>query len=138
MLSFLKEEGKETSADNLSAVKTNELLSRIHKLMGERKPFLQPHYTLEDLARDLEIPAYQLSAFVNTIMQQRYNDLINNYRIAYCLEQLKNNESFMTRVHHLAAACGFGNRNTFISAFKKVTHQTPHAYLSQLKKQREH
>lgn len=88
---------------------------------------------MANLARDLNVQPYQLSAFLNQVMQQHYNDLINNYRIHYCLELLDKNIHTKLRIFKIAADCGFSNRNTFTSAFKKVTNITPNAYLNQLK-----
>ena len=106
--------------------------------MEEQKPFLRPHYSINDLAHDLGLPPYQVSAFVNQVLHQRYNDLINYYRITYCLRLLRTHAKPELKVNKLADSCGYSNRNTFISAFKKLTQRTPVAYLSQFKKESKH
>ncbi|MCU7549402.1 helix-turn-helix domain-containing protein [Chitinophagaceae bacterium LB-8] len=133
LLSFLREDDPQEEKLYLSPVKVKELQRRIDQLMEEQKPFLRQHYTMTEMAHDLDIPSYQLSAFVNKVMERRYTDLVNRYRIAYCLNFINNNSYTTLKVHQLSLACGFSNRNTFISAFKKFTNYTPHEYLSQLK-----
>jgi AraC-like DNA-binding protein len=135
MLAFLKDDELVDKTLYLSNEKIEDILNRVHQLMEKQKPFLQSNYSLGDLAQDLDMPSYQLSAFINHIMRQRFNDLINQYRISYCLEQLKNNRTEDIKVYKLSTDCGFNNRNTFISAFKKHTRFTPFEYLNQLKKE---
>jgi AraC-like DNA-binding protein len=135
MLSFLKDDNTGVEKLILSTEKIEKLKQRLHQLMMASQPFLKHHYSILDLAHDLEMPAYQLSAFINMIMKQRFNDLINQYRITYCINQLKIGAVTDIKVHKLAAECGYSNRNTFITAFKKFTHQTPQAYLINLKRE---
>ena len=135
MLAFLKEDELVERNLYLSNEKIEDILNRINHLMEKQKPFLRPNYSLGDLAGDLDMPSYQLSAFINHIMRQRFNDLINQYRISYCLEKLKQHSSEDIKVYKLSIDCGFNNRNTFISAFKKNTHFTPYEYINQLKKE---
>jgi YesN/AraC family two-component response regulator len=135
MLSFLKEDELVEKDLYLSNGKIKDILSRINQLMEIQKPFLRPNYSLGDLANDLNMPSYQLSAFINHIMRQRFNDLINHYRINYCLNKLKQNAAEDIKVYKLSTDCGYNNRNTFISAFKKHTHLTPYEYISQIKKE---
>lgn len=134
-LSFLKEEDEANGNLYLSKVKIESLRKRLDELMEQQKPFLRHHYSLNDLARDLELPPYLTSAFINNILQQRFNDLINYYRITYCLQLLTNHIKPELRVNKLPAACGYNNRNTFTNAFKKFTQRTPLSYISQLKKE---
>jgi len=135
MLSFLKDDNSGVETLFLSTEKIEKLQKHLHQMMVEVKPFLKHHYSIQDLAHDLEMPAYQLSAFINMIMKQRFNDLINQYRIDYCLGLIKSGAVTDIKVHKLAADCGYSNRNTFITAFKKFTNQTPQAYLSNLKRE---
>lgn len=133
MLSFLKDDSSTLVKLCLSKEKIENLQERIAQLMHKKKPFLHQHYSMANLARDLHIHPYQLSTFINQVMHQHYNDLINDYRINYCLDLLNNNINTKLRIFEIAAACGYSNRNTFTSAFKKVTKTTPNTYISQLK-----
>ena len=134
-LSFLKEENEINGELYLSSEKIENLRTRLDQLMKHQKPYLRHHYSLNDLAHDLKLPVYLTSAFINNILQQRFNDLINHYRIAYCLQLLQSQAKPELKVNKLPAACGYSNRNTFTNAFKKFTQRTPLSYISQLKKE---
>lgn len=133
-LFFLNEDDSGEEKKYLSERKIEDIKTRLHHLIVEEKAFLKKHYSLVNIAHELSMPYYQLSAFVNIILKKRYNDLINQYRIDYCLELLKEMNSNLPKVHQLANACGFGNRNTFINAFKKYVHSTPTEFIKRLKK----
>lgn len=102
---------------------------QLNVLMETQKPFLQLGYSLRDLARQMEIPAYQLSAFINMETGANFNELINKQRIRYCQEIIKSGEAEPLNLFGLGAKCGFSNRNTFTMAFKKFAGMTPSEFL---------
>ena len=127
ILSFLMEE--DSSGLHLSAEKVKALEQSLHRLLEDRKVFLQQSYSLPDMAHELNLSTHQLSAFINQVLKKHFTDLVNQYRIDYCLENL-NNGSFTThKVYQLSEACGFNTRNTFTTTFKKFTGRTPQQYL---------
>lgn len=101
----------------------------LEKLMLEKKPFLNGNYTLKEMAADLHMPLHQLSAYINRVTGMNFNDLLNKHRIDYCLNLIKNSDMTNLNLHGLALTCGFNNRNTFSTAFKKFTGKTPSDYL---------
>jgi AraC-like DNA-binding protein len=98
-------------------------------LMETEKPFLKQGYSLKDLAGQLQIPAYQLSAFINMETGMSFNEMINKRRIGYCQEVIKLGEAEQLNIFGLGGKCGFNNRNTFTIAFKKYTGVTPSEFL---------
>lgn len=98
-------------------------------LMETEKPFLKQGYSLKDLAGQLQIPAYQLSAFINMETGMSFNEMINKRRIGYCQEVIKLGEADQLNIYGLGGKCGFNNRNTFTIAFKKYTGVTPSEFL---------
>ena len=101
---------------------------RLEELMQNKKPFLQPGYNIKDLANDMQMPSYQVSYFLNRALQVNFNDYLNYYRIKYCEDLIKSKTEDKTSLQELALKCGFQNRNTFTTAFKKVTGRTPSEY----------
>ena len=97
--------------------------------MLQQKPFLKPHYKLKDLAEDLQMPLHQLSAFLNKRLGMHFTDYLNQFRIKYCEDLIKNERSGRINMKDLVAKCGFHNRNTFTTAFKKFTGKTPSEYV---------
>lgn len=106
-----------------------QFTSRLDKLMLEKKPFLNSNYTLKEMAADLNMSLHQLSANINQSTGTNFNDLLNKHRIDYCLNLIRNSDMTNLNLHGLALSCGFNNRNTFSTAFKKFTGKTPSDYL---------
>jgi len=102
---------------------------QLAKHMQEKKPFLQPHYSLKDLADDLGILPHHLSAFINQVEGMNLSDYMNRWRIQFCLELMRQGETANLNLHGIALKCGFSNRNTFSIAFKKFIGETPSEYL---------
>ena len=122
-LAFLSIDKTEGAKTHLSSDKVHLLLQKIHTLMAGQRPFLRERYTLEDFARDVDLQPYQLSAFLNTVMAQNFHTLINGYRIRHCVELLQAGGNRRIRVKQMAQLCGFRNRNSFITAFKRHTNR---------------
>lgn len=82
--------------------------------------------------RDLSIATgYQphlLSAVINQVYKQHFNDLINSQRINYACESIKAGSDRILTLQAIAEECGFSNRNSFTTAFKKHAGQTPSEY----------
>lgn len=96
--------------------------------MQEKKPFLQTGYSIRDLGDDLGIPSYQLSAFINQWLGMNFNEYFNWFRVKHCQELMDNGDTEQLNLRGLAYLCGFNNRNTLTTAFKKFTGQTPSVY----------
>src|SRR3954464_13107819 len=92
----------------------------LKKIFEEKKVFIQTQYTLSHLSAETKLSTNYLSIFFNQILSLHFNDYINRLRINYFLEMLETGESHLFTLAGLAEKCGFHNRNTFTSAFKKV------------------
>ncbi len=113
----------------LSSENIEDLKWRLTMLMDDQKPFLTKGYHMKDMADELRIPVYQLSAFMNQVMGMNFNDYINRFRIRYCETLLQSNQTPRPSLKELASQSGFNNRNSFADAFKKFTGQRPSDYL---------
>lgn len=102
---------------------------QLEKFMREEKPFLDPDYTLRQLADAIGVPLYKLSAYLNQSTGTNFSDFLNQWRIRYCLDLMQEKKLHNLNLNGIAGKCGFNNRNTFSSAFKKVTGQPPSVYL---------
>ena len=121
--------GRKPVEEKLVGNKTVELLKyNLEELMYKKKPFLKPGYTIKDLSDELGMPSYQLSSFINHRLGKNFSDYLNQFRIKYCEELIKKEGGGKLNLQQLAARCGFQNRNTFTTAFKKFTGRTPSDY----------
>src|SRR5204862_5928111 len=102
---------------------------KLKDIMTEKKPFLQRGYHIKELAAELQIPVHQLSAFLNQELRMHFSDHINKYRIDHCIELINSNLSGRPNLQQLSKVCGFNNRSSFTTAFKKFTGQKPFDYI---------
>ena len=131
IFSFFRDliKGKKPAEERMVGNKTVELLKyNLEELMYKKKPFLKPGYTIKDLSDELGLPSYQLSSFINHKLGMNFSDYLNQFRIKYCEEIIKKEGGGKLNLQQLAARCGFQNRNTFTTAFKKFTGRTPSEY----------
>lgn len=105
------------------------LRQHIENFMQEKKPFLDPDYTIGQMAVAMGLPSHKLSGHLYEITRMHFSDYINQWRIRYCLEQISAKKIVHLNLNGVASTCGFNNRNTFASAFKKVTGKSPSRYL---------
>jgi YesN/AraC family two-component response regulator len=108
----------------------------LNEFFSLQRPFLRPGYSLKDLAEDVKIPLHHLSAFINQYYGVHFNDFINRYRVNYFKEMLFTDEWKTKKLEAIAEESGFGNRNTFTIAFKKLSGQSPSEYIKHLQKDR--
>ena len=121
----------------LSSERIDYIIDRLERLMPEEKPFLKYRYAIRNLAEDIQVPAYQLSAYLNQKAGMKFNDYLNKFRVNYCEHLIQTGIMEQLNLKGLALHCGFKNRNTFASAFKKFTGSTPSRYLQFLNENRD-
>ena len=93
---------------------------------AQRHPYLKQGYKIMDLAQELEIPAYLLSAFINQEYAKNFNELVNDHRVLYLDQLLKNSpEVHQYTLEAQGKMVGFNSRTAFITAVKKKTGKTP-------------
>ena len=118
-----------TSPISLTEVQISRMDSLVKEDLETNKPFLQHRYSLKDLAEGTNIPLHHLSAFINKHYGINFNDFINGFRVQYCKQKILNHECEQKKLEAIAQESGFSNRNTFTSAFKKVTGVNPSEFL---------
>jgi AraC-like DNA-binding protein len=104
------------------------------KIYIANKLYLRRNITIKDVAAELAVQQYILSAFINQQYDMHFNDLINYHRVQYIREGLMNGEWEMLTLEAIAHKAGFNNRTTFINAFKKFTGMVPSEYMSKVKR----
>ena len=117
----------------ISSKRMAEIEETIRKHLEEKKSFLQHGYTLKMFSDETQIPVHYLSGFINKYYKMNFNDFINEYRIIFSIDKLLKKEWMYKKLETIANESGFNNRNTFISAFKKVTGVLPSAFLKDIK-----
>jgi len=117
----------------ISSKRMAEIEGTVRKHLEEKKSFLQHGYTLKMFSEETQIPVHYLSGFINKYYKMNFNDFINEYRIIFSIDKLLKKEWMYKKLETIAGEAGFNNRNTFISAFKKVTGVKPSEFLKDIK-----
>jgi len=117
----------------ISPKRMAEIEATVRKHLEEKKSFLQHSYTLKMFSEETQVPVHYLSGFINKYYKMNFNDFINEYRIIFSIDKLLKKEWMYKKLETIANEAGFNNRNTFISAFKKVTGVKPSEFLKDIK-----
>jgi AraC-like DNA-binding protein len=123
--------------DHLPENKLLGLRDIMTKWIEEEKVYLNHRYSIRDLAKDTQIPYYQIAELINHYLNTSFSDLMNERRIDYCVELLKKGEFSNYTLEAISEECGFSNRNSFASAFKKFKGMTPSEFQKDLKTNKE-
>ena len=104
------------------------LTADFKRLMNDKKLFLQPNLTLEDVADILHSNKTYVSRMVNNSYGQSFSELMNRMRVDYAKEYILSHRS--ARQSEIARDCGFISASSFNTVFKKVTGTTPKIWLA--------
>ncbi|NVK14345.1 MAG: helix-turn-helix transcriptional regulator [Rhodobacteraceae bacterium] len=99
--------------------------ARLRQLLDREQLYLDPHLSVQRLARRLHIPARDLSAAVNRTQGVNVSQYVNGFRLAHAAELLAASEGSVTEI---AARSGFLSRSNFYREFQRVYGETPVGY----------
>ncbi len=107
----------------------NSIDEGLRRLLQNRL-YLQKNIKIKNLADQFGVQPYVLSAYLNSVYQMRFNDLINWCRIQYIKDGLISAKWTLLTLEGISEEAGFNNRTTFLAAFKKFTGVTPTAFVN--------
>ena len=116
--------------DLIEDAKAKEIAVILEKKLNE-KVYLTQGYSVYDLAKDSGIPHYLLTQFINQNLGVSFPDYINKARVIHSCELLREVQTENYTLEAIGQLSGFNNRNSFSSAFKKVTGKSPSIYLKE-------
>jgi AraC-like DNA-binding protein len=91
--------------------------------------YLKPSANLEDFATMLNNSKTEVVAFIQTLGEVNFNEMLNKNRILYFTELLKNKKYESLTIEALSEISGFGSRNTMYNAFNKYHGMTPTEFI---------
>ncbi|MBL7710754.1 MAG: helix-turn-helix domain-containing protein [Chitinophagaceae bacterium] len=121
---------KKYANSGLTDIASQNLYQELKKLMEQEKVYTEPELTLAALAEKLNIYPNYLSQVINEKEGKSFYDYINTLRVEEFIRQVLLPENGKFTMMSLAADCGFNSKSSFNKNFKKVTGQSPSAYLS--------
>ncbi len=111
-----------------------DLLTNITAAMETDKHYLNPNFSLSDLAEMTNTPVAYVSSLLNNELNLSFNDFVNQYRVETVKEKLLTDAPDKYTLQYIAEEAGFNSKTTFYRAFQKFTGQSPSAYLREKRK----
>jgi AraC-like DNA-binding protein len=96
------------------------------KQLEDKNYFLRTDCTVSNLAKKIKTNTTYLSKIINSYYQKTFTAYINDLRIDFVLDRLKNDKVFRRySIHSIANEIGFKSSESFNSVFKKRTGVLP-------------
>ncbi|WP_109299576.1 helix-turn-helix domain-containing protein [Aquimarina sp. AU474] len=106
-----------------------EILKKLEDFQHNHK-YLKNDLSLNSVSKTLKTNSSYLSKVINIDKQKSFNNYINDLRIEYCVDQIKNNKQFKQySVRSMAGEVGFNNIQSFAKAFYKKMGCKPAEYI---------
>ena len=127
---------KDISKEYMSEATENSILKSLRDL--EKSHFyLNKDISLNSVAAELSINQRYLSYVINKHSTKDFASYINELRINYIIERLKNDEGYLKyKISYLADQCGFSSHSRFTVTFKKVTGISPMHFINSLQEEK--
>ena len=110
--------------------KMSALFERVTKCMEEKKPYLNPEFSMADLQRMIFCNRVYVSRAINTTTGRNFRQFVNCYRVNYAEELMKKDPHLL--VKEIAEMSGFSTVASFNLAFKLFRGDTPGNYMKNL------
>lgn len=116
--------------------KTIQFLLEKLELFEQNEEYTDSSISLNQLAENLNTNTKYLSEIINTHKNKNFHSYINELRINYIINKLKNNPVYLKyKVSHLAEEAGFSSHSLFSTVFKQVTGHSPASFIKTIKNQ---
>lgn len=117
----------------------NEVLKqRLQILIDQEHIYLMPKFSMFHLSSAMDISNHSLTAFLQDEYGISFHDFINKKRVEFICERFKSGAFQGMNLEDIAQEAGFGNRTTFIQAFKKFKGTTPSDFFQTIGKADNH
>lgn len=116
----------------LNDTQIEELTATIIQYLKTKKPYLNPEYSLQMMADDLNISRHKLSETINSGQKKNFYKLINEFRVQEVKEMLLNPVFSHYSVLGVGLECGFNSKSSFNRIFKEETGFTPSEFKSRV------
>ena len=119
------------SADSIRDSASDEtLIRRICLLMDNERLYLNSNLKMADIASRLSTNASYVSACINQQRGCSFIQFINNYRVEYAKQLLRQHPN--KKISEVWAASGFANETSFFRTFKAQTGMTPNEWRAKI------
>lgn len=105
------------------------IIDKLKNVMDGEELYKNPNLKVNDLAKAIQIPGYQLSQVLNDNLEKSFTAFVNEYRINEACRILSTDTNFS--IEGVAGEVGFNSKSTFFASFKKIKGVTPSTFLQQ-------
>ncbi|HMY46655.1 MAG TPA: helix-turn-helix domain-containing protein, partial [Leptospiraceae bacterium] len=120
---MLRTEKSRYAKSRITGLDVSSIVTKMEKILTIDQLLRDPTLRLPDLARALDIPAYQLSEILNNVVQKSFREYINGLRIQTAQRSFTVDPD--ADIDTVMRENGFRSRSVFNHAFKSQTGQTP-------------
>ncbi|MET3539174.1 helix-turn-helix domain-containing protein [Chryseobacterium limigenitum] len=106
-----------------------ELLEKIKIYFEEKKPYLDPNFSMQQLANAVDSNLNYVSKTLNLVDEKGFAGFVNRYRVSFVIEQLQNQAYKNYTLSYIYESAGFSQQSTFNRVFKHYLGQSPREYI---------
>jgi AraC-like DNA-binding protein len=130
MLKSKNPDNQENDEEKYSRISLDEkqkeaLSETVFQYLKSEKPYLNPEYSLQMMADDLNISRHKLSQIINSSQKKNFYKFINEFRVEEVKEKLVDPAFNNYNLLGIALECGFNSKTSFNRIFKEITGLTP-------------
>lgn len=125
----IPEEKESADTHSIRDVRLQGIYQSVTDYMQKSECYLNPEYTLTQLAADLNINKVTISNSLHQVGEISFKDLLNRYRIDKAKELFENDTFQSSNIKETYMNVGFKYHTTFNRAFKKQEGITPTEYI---------
>lgn len=103
--------------------------ARLVQLLDQKALYTRPGLTIEELARELDLPVRYISYLINTYFSSSFHHFINTYRVKEVIRKINDPAEKHKTLLALAFESGFNSKSSFNQVFKNHTGQSPSQFL---------
>lgn len=100
----------------------------LEQYLSGKQPFLNPKIRMPEIAAAIEISPNELSWYLNEHKKTNFFTFINELRVNYATQLLKDQEYEQYTLEAISKMSGFQSRTTFNNRFKEIKNVTPSAF----------
>ncbi|NQZ78999.1 MAG: helix-turn-helix transcriptional regulator [Ekhidna sp.] len=126
-----KKQDTKYANSKLSDSEISDLKAKIEIEIAEKRYYLDPENSLENLAERLTVSPRVISQVINSSFNTNYSDLINDYRLERAKALLKKHSNDELNISQVMYESGFSSTSSFYGYFKKKLNMTPREFRSQ-------
>lgn len=113
----------------LDRTEADRLRERLERIMKADRPYLDSELSLSELAARLDVSPRLLSRLLNRELGVSFYDFVNRHRVEEAKKRLVDPSYERLSILGIASDVGFNSKPTFNRVFKKLTGETPSAYI---------